>query len=101
MGNPFLAHFSDLVSLDSRHCADESVIAALYTLEDTEKRQYSIFVKKVLEERNRSIHEPIRLNKPALFRKPVTKIKSKQGKKIEALENNVSFWSVVYLNAEP
>lgn len=37
MGNPFfsfLADFSDFVSLDSRDCADESVIAALYDSHD-------------------------------------------------------------------
>ena len=101
MGNLFLADFSDLVPLDSQDCAHESVITALYTLEDTGKGQYSNFVKEVLEQRKRSIHEPIKLNKAALFRKPSPKIKSKQGKKIKALENNVSFWSVVYLNVEP
>ena len=100
MGNPFLADFSDLVSLDSRDCADESVIAALYTLEDTGKGQYSNFVKEVLEERKRSIHEPIKLNKPALFRKPSPKIKSKQGRKIKALENNVSLFGQLYISMQ-
>ena len=70
MGNPFLADFSDLVSLDSQDCTDESVIAALYTLEDTGKEQYGNFVKGALEERKQFIHKPIKLNKPALFRKP-------------------------------
>ena len=78
--------------------ADESVIAALYTLEDTGKRQHSNFVKEVLEERKRSIHEPIRLNKPALFRKPSPEIKSKQGKEIKALENNVSVFGELYIS---
>ena len=41
MGNPFLADFSDLVSLDGQDCAHESVITALYTLEGTGKEQYS------------------------------------------------------------
>ena len=100
MGNPFLAEFSDLVSLDSRDCADQSVIAALYILEDTGKGQYSNFVKEVLEERKRSIHEPIKLNKPALFRKPSPKIKSKQGKKIKALENNVSLFGQLYISMQ-
>ena len=95
MGNPLLAEFPDLASLDSRDCADQSVIAALYMLEDTGKGQYSNFVKEVLEKRKRSIHEPIKLNKPALFRKPSPKIKSKQGKKIKALENNVSLVSCI------
>ena len=100
MENPLLADFSDLVSLDSRDCADESVIAALYTLEDTGKGQYSNFVKEVVEERKRSIHEPIKLNKPALFRKPSPKIKSKQGKKIKALENNVSLFGQLYISMQ-
>ena len=100
MGNPFLADFSDLVSLDSRDCADESVTAALYTLEDTGKGQYSNFVKEVVEERKRSIREPIKLNKPALFRKPSPKIKSKQGKKIKALENNVSLFGQLYISMQ-
>ena len=100
MGNPFLAEFSDLVSLDSRDCADQSVIAALYMLEDTGKGQYSNFVKEVLEERKRSIHEPIKLNKPALFRKLSPKIKSKQGKKIKALENNVSLFGQLYISMQ-
>ena len=86
MGNPFLVDFSDLVSRDSRDCADESVIAALYTLEGIGKGQYSNFVKEVLEERKRSIHEPIRLNKPALFRKPSPKIKPKQGRRLKLLK---------------
>ena len=100
MGNPFLADFSDLVSLDSRDCADKSVIAALYTLEDTAKGQYSNFVKEVLEERKRSIHEPIKFNKPALYRKLSPKIKSKQGKKIKALENNVSLFGQLYISMQ-
>ena len=95
-----MADFSDLVSLDSRDCADESVIAVLYTLEDTGKGQYSNFVKEVVEERKRSIREPIKLNKPALFRKPSPKIKSKQGKKIKALENNVSLFGQLYISMQ-
>ena len=72
MGNPFLANFPDLVSLGSRDYADESVIVALRCLEDTGKRQYQIFVKDVLEEQTRSIHDPIKRNNLALFRKPYT-----------------------------
>ena len=44
-GNPFLADFSDLVSLDSRDCADESAIAALYTPEDTTKNTVTLSEK--------------------------------------------------------
>ena len=41
MDNPFLDDFPELVTLDSRNCADESVVAALRTLIDTGKTQYS------------------------------------------------------------
>ena len=40
MGNPFLDHFPDLLTLDSRNCANESVGG----LEDTGRRQYQEFV---------------------------------------------------------
>ena len=39
MGNPFLDHFLELWTLDSRNCVDESVVAALHTLEETGKKQ--------------------------------------------------------------
>ena len=35
MGNPFLDDFPELVTLDNRNCIDDSVTAALHTLEDT------------------------------------------------------------------
>ena len=35
MGNPFLDDFKDLVTLDSRNCADESVAKTVFILEDT------------------------------------------------------------------
>ena len=81
VGNPFLADISDLVSLDTGDCANESVIVALRCLEDTGKRQYRTFVKDVLEERTRSIHDPIKRNNLALFRKPTPHTQSKEGKK--------------------
>ena len=41
MGNSFLADFSDLITLDSRDCKDESVVDALYIIEDKDKEQYN------------------------------------------------------------
>ena len=38
MGNPFLDDFSDLVTLNSRNCMDESVIDTVRTLEDMGKK---------------------------------------------------------------
>lgn len=43
-------------------------------IEDKGKEQYKDFVKNVLEERTRSIHEPIKRNNLALFKKPSPKM---------------------------
>ena len=94
MGNRFLADFSDLVSLDSRDCADESAIAALYTLEDTSKKQYSNFVREVLEERNRSIHKHSSRNR-------VQRLSRRKERRLKLMKIVCLFLSVVYLNAEP
>ena len=80
MGNPFLDDFSDLVTLNRRNFMDESVIDTVRTLEDTGKKLYQDFVSNVLEDRTRSIHEPIKRNSLALFKKPRHKTTSRQGK---------------------
>ena len=101
MGNPFLAVFSDLITLDSRDCTDESVVDVLYIIEEKGKEQsHKDFVKNVLEERTRSIHEPIKRNNLALFKKPSAKMQSKQGKKIKVLQNNVSLFGQPYISMQ-
>lgn len=37
MGNPFLDDFEELVTLDSRNCAEKSVVDGLERLEETGK----------------------------------------------------------------
>ena len=69
MGNPFLDEFDDLVTLDSRKCTDTAVVTTVRTLEETGRKQYQKFVKTVLDERTHSIHDPIKRNSLALFRK--------------------------------
>ena len=53
---------SQILTLNSRNCVDVSVVAALHTLEETGKKQYQDFVNKILEDRTRSIHDPIKKN---------------------------------------
>ena len=101
MGNPFLAVFSDLITLDSRDCTDESVVDVQYIIEEKGKEQsHKDFDKNVLEERTRSIHEPIKRNNLALFKKPSAKMQSKQGKKIKVLQNNVSLFGQPYISMQ-
>ena len=100
MGNPFLDDFPDLVTLDSRNCADESVVAALHTLVDTGKKQYQDFVKNVIDVCSHSIHDPIKRNSLALFKNPRHKTTSKQGKKIKTLQKNVALFGQLYVSMQ-
>ncbi|KAK3737870.1 hypothetical protein QZH41_006348, partial [Actinostola sp. cb2023] len=97
MGNPFLDDFQELVRLDSRDCLDASVANAIRTLDNLGKQQYQNFLKDVIEERKKSIHDPIKRNNLALFRKPHSKATSKQGKKIAVLQNNVALFGQLYI----
>ncbi|KAI0241548.1 hypothetical protein LSAT2_023844 [Lamellibrachia satsuma] len=100
MGNPFLDHFPDLLTLDSRNCVDESVVAALHTLGETGRKQYQDFVMKILEDRTRSIHDPMKKNSLARFKKPQLKATSKQGKKIKVLQNNMELFGQLYVTMQ-
>ena len=100
MGNPFLDDFPELVTLDSRNCIDTSVVHALYSLENTGIRQYQDYVTKVLEDHTASIHEPIKKQALALFKKPHIKGTSKQGKKLKVLQNNVALFGQLYISMQ-
>ena len=97
MGNPFLDDFKDLVTIDSRNCTDASVVNTVNILEETGKQQYEDFVKKVLDERTHSIHDPIKRNSLALFRQPRRKTMPKHGKKIKVLQNNVTLFGQLFI----
>lgn len=84
MGNPLLDDFQDLVNLENRNCLDESAVTDLNVLETTGKEQYKQFVTTVFEDRSQSIHEPIKKNSFALFKRK-HRITSQQGKKVKML----------------
>lgn len=96
MGNPFLDDFQDLVNLENRNCLDESAVMDLNVLETTGKEQYNHFVKTVFEDRSHSIHEPIKKNSLAVFKKK-HRITSQQGKKVKILQNNVALFGQLYV----
>ena len=100
MGNPFQDDFLELIKLDSRNCVDESVVTALHSLEDKGIRQYQDFVKNILEDCTRPIHDPIKKNKLALFKRPQPKAISKSGKKIKVLQNNVALFGHLYVSMQ-
>ena len=100
MGNRFLDHFPDLVKLDSRNCANESVVATIRSLEDIGRSQYQEFVTNVIEKRSQSIHTAIKRNSLAIFKSPKPKVTPKKGKKIKALQNKVSLFGQLYISMQ-
>ena len=51
IGNPFLDDFAKLVSLDSRDCADASVVESVHKLDSVGQAQYQSYVPDVIEKR--------------------------------------------------
>ena len=51
----------------------------------------------MIDVRSHSIHDPIKRNSLALFKHPRYKTTSKQGKKIETLQNNVAICGQLYI----
>ena len=66
---------------------DESVIDTVKTLEDTGKKQYQDFVRNVLEDRTRSIHEPIKRNSLVIFKKPNNHARGRRSKFFRTMSN--------------
>ena len=100
MGNPFLDEFDELISLDSRNCMDDSVATSLHTLEETGTNQYREYIKNVVKDHRDSIHSPIKKNSLALFKRPQPKMKSKQGKRMKILQNNVALFGQLYVSMQ-
>ena len=69
----------------------------LYSLEDIGLKQYQEFAKSVLEDHTHSIHEPIKKNSLALFKRPQPKTSYNQSKKIKLLLNNVALFGQLYI----
>ena len=87
------------MTFDSRNCVDKSVVHTVRSLEETGKKQYKDFVKKVLLERTTSIHDPIKRNSLALFKTPQSKILPKKGK-MKVLQNNVAPFGQLYITKQ-
>ena len=99
MGNPFLDDFPELVTLDSRNCANEAVVNTIRTLEDTGTKKYQEYVKTVLVDRSHSIHGTISKNSLPLFSTKL-KVSSKDCKKVKVLENNVALFGQLYISLQ-
>lgn len=100
MGNPFKDDFKELVALDTRNCANESVITTVNALEEVGTSRYQSYVKEVIKERTTSIHDPIKKSSLALFKRQTPKVDSKSSKQFNALKSDRSLFSRLYIASQ-
>ena len=60
MGNPFMDDCPELLALDSRNCAADSVVTTVQTIRSIGYSQYQKYVRDVIYTRSVSIHQPIK-----------------------------------------
>ena len=64
-------------------------------LEDEGRKQHQEFVQNVIDQQTHSIHNPIKRNSVAFFKRPKHK-----GKKINVLQNNVALFGQPYISVQ-
>ena len=94
-GNPFEENHEDLLTLDTHNCASTSVISSFDSLQSHGQKQYDSFLKKVLQQGEQSIHDPIKKNMFELFKAP--KKRKKTTTESQKLRNSASLFGRMYL----
>lgn len=97
MGNPFLDDFPELVTLDSRICANPLSVETVRCLEKIGKEQCTNYVSEVIEKRSRSIHSSIKRNSLPLFEKVEAKRGDHQLQKLKSLKSNTSLFGQLFI----
>ena len=97
MGNPFKDDFAELVTLDTRNCMEEAVVSTVRNIESLGKTKYHEYMNDVVEQRTRSIHDPIKRNSLPLFKHTSTKKKSKKAEQASLLKSDVALFSQMYI----
>ena len=97
MGNPFKDDCPELLSLDTRNCADASVVDTVHKVQEIGLRQYKKFDKDVIDERTVSIHETISKNTLPLFKRQQRKQIFKASLKLTAVTSDRYLFSRLYI----
>ncbi len=74
-GNPFLDDCPELLILNSRDCADNSVIGTVRSIQSIATAKYQQYCQDVIFDRKRSIHKSLKKNSLPLFETPICKKK--------------------------
>lgn len=96
-GNPFEDDCPELLVLNTRVCADDSVIETVKSLEGLAKKKYQEYKKEVLTEQSKSINDTIKKNSLALFSSPKRIAKSKTSQQLAVQRNNASLFGRLYI----
>ena len=97
MGNPFKDDCPELLALDTRNCADASVVDTVHRVQELGLCQYKKFVKDVIDERTVSIHDTISKNTLPLFKRQQLKEISKASLKLTAVTSDRYLFSRLYI----
>ncbi len=97
-GNPFLDDdCPELLILNSRNCADNSVIGTVRSIQSIATAKYQQFCQDVIFDRKISIHESLKKNSLPLFKTPIFKKKSKTSQQLTLQRSNASLFRRLYI----
>ena len=100
MGNPFTDDSPELIALDTRDCANESVVTTVRTIEDIGSARYKEYVQKVITDKKVSINDPIKKNSLPLFKRQTPLLRSKTSEELSALKNDRNLFSRLYIASQ-
>ncbi|MES9881369.1 MAG: hypothetical protein ABW185_10860, partial [Sedimenticola sp.] len=96
-GNPFEDDCPELLVLNSRVCADNSIVETVRTIEYLGRTQYQQYVNDVIETRDTPIQNPIKKNLLPLLKSPKSKTISKSKNAVQVQRQNSSLFGRLYI----
>ena len=89
-----------MIALDTRSCADESVVGTVRTIEEIGTRQYKKYVSSVIDNRTAAIHNTISKNSLALFKRQHPKQVCKAVQKLTVVTFDHFLFSCLYIGRQ-
>ncbi len=100
MGNPFLEASQDVLVLDTRDIVEHGVVETIQHIERLGREQVAEFIEERLEQRKKSLFEPLRKNKLPLFSTPPQRNPSNDKQQIVILKKNCALFSQLYVSCQ-
>ena len=97
MGNPFMDDCPELLALDSRNCAADSVVTTVQTIRSIGYSQYQKYVRDFIYTRSVSIHQPIKKNYLLLLKRQSSKVTTKNSQKMASLRSDFNLFSCLFI----